>query len=73
MCLAVPMKVIRIQGDNMALVEIEGIQRAVCLDIVDESPRPGDFVLVHAGFAIHRMDPEEGERQIAELERLLSG
>ena len=73
MCLALPMKVVAVKDGNMALVEVEGLQREVCLDIVDALPREGDFVLVHAGFAIHRIDPEEGEKQLAEMERLLRG
>jgi hydrogenase expression/formation protein HypC len=67
------MKVVSLKEGNVALVEMEGLEREVCLDIVDSLPREGDFVLVHAGFAIHRMDPEEGERQLAEMERLLRG
>jgi len=73
MCLALPMKVVAVKDGNMATVEVEGLQREVCLDVVDDLPRKGDFVLVHAGFAIHRIDPEEGERQLAEMERLLRG
>jgi hydrogenase expression/formation protein HypC len=58
MCLAVPMEVIRIDGQN-ARVALGGVARDIRLDIVDHRPEVGDYVIVHAGFAIHRIDPEE--------------
>ncbi|MGE4557604.1 MAG: HypC/HybG/HupF family hydrogenase formation chaperone [Desulfovibrionaceae bacterium] len=58
MCLAVPMEVTRID-DMVADVRISGVTRQVRLEIVDRSPEVGDFVIVHAGFALRRLDREE--------------
>ena len=58
MCLAVPMEVTRIDG-NRAWVSVGGTKREIRLDIVDESPKLGDYVIVHAGFAIRRIDEQE--------------
>ncbi|MDK2955535.1 MAG: hydrogenase expression/formation protein HypC [Desulfovibrionales bacterium] len=58
MCLAVPMEVTRID-DMIADVRISGVTRQVRLEIVDRSPEVGDFVIVHAGFALRRLDREE--------------
>ncbi|MEF3698259.1 HypC/HybG/HupF family hydrogenase formation chaperone [Desulfolutivibrio sp.] len=55
MCLAVPMEIIAI-ADNVADVEIGGVKRQVRLDIIDEAPAIGDYVIVHAGFALRRLD-----------------
>ncbi|MDQ7833510.1 MAG: HypC/HybG/HupF family hydrogenase formation chaperone [Desulfovibrionaceae bacterium] len=55
MCLAVPMEIIGI-ADNVADVEIGGVKRQVRLDIIDEAPAVGDYVIVHAGFALRRLD-----------------
>ena len=71
MCLAVPMKVIKIQGDpddflngQIAVVDADGISKETRLDIVDHWPKPGDYLIIHAGFAIHTLDPLEAETNI---------
>ena len=68
MCLAIPMRVTEIRGSAgdfavspAALVDADGIQREVRLDIVDRWPVVGDYVIVHAGFAIHTLDATEAE------------
>jgi hydrogenase expression/formation protein HypC len=80
MCLAIPMRVIEIRGSaddfavpQVALVDADGVRREVRLDVVDRWPRVGDYVIVHAGFAIHSLEEGEAEvnlrllRQMAEL------
>lgn len=57
MCLAIPAKIIEIDND-MGLVDMEGTRRSVSL-LLQEDARVGDYVIVHAGFAIHRIDEEE--------------
>ncbi len=71
MCLAVPMKVIKIQGDpddflsgQIAVVDADGISKETRLDIVDRWPELGDYLIIHAGFAIHTLDPQEAETNI---------
>lgn len=58
MCLAVPMEITAIH-DKIADVEIGGVAKQVRMEIIDEPAAVGDYVIVHAGFAIHRMDREE--------------
>ncbi len=71
MCLAVPMKVIELEGEQddffnppVATVEAEGMMRKIRLDIVDRFPRVGDYVIVHAGFAIHTLSPGEANESL---------
>lgn len=81
MCLAVPGRVVRLSGENpisrVGHVDFGGIEKQVSLAFVPEA-REGDFVLVHVGFAISRVDEEEARRvfdylkQIDALERELS-
>ncbi|MCS7233271.1 MAG: HypC/HybG/HupF family hydrogenase formation chaperone [Synergistetes bacterium] len=59
MCLAIPHKVIEIDG-NEALTEIGGIRKKIRLDLL-ENVEVGDFVLVHAGFAIEKLNIEEAK------------
>ena len=58
MCLGVPGVVVEIDGAQ-AVVDFRGVRRKVALDIVDEPVAPGDHVLVHVGFAIRRIAPED--------------
>ena len=80
MCLAVPMRIINITGNAddilsqpTALVESDGIQKDVRLDIVDRWPQVGDFVIIHAGFAIHTLDPQEAKTNLQLLQEMANG
>lgn len=68
MCLAIPMQVIEIRGkaedflaEQIAVVDADGIRREIRLDIVDRWPEIGDYLIIHAGFAIHTLDACEAE------------
>ena len=72
MCLAVPGKVIEIEGDGelrMARVDFSGVQRQACLAYVPEA-RIGDYVLVHVGFAISTIDEEAAHETLAALKEM---
>lgn len=72
MCIAFPGKVIRIDEDNIALIEIGGTTREVSLDIIDEPVAVGDYVICHAGFAIQRLDEEVAKEKLAFLNELIA-
>ena len=65
MCLAIPAKVVSIDGTS-ALVSIENVEYTASLLLIDDVS-PGDYIMLHAGFAIEKVDPEEA----AETLRLL--
>ena len=72
MCLAVPGKLVEAQSisdSRVGVVEFGGIKRAVFLDFVPEA-QVGDYVLVHVGFAISRLDEEEAHRTYKLLEHI---
>ena len=54
MCLAIPSKITRID-DNMATIDVDGVQRQASLLLLEDAGI-GDYVIVHAGFAIHKID-----------------
>jgi hydrogenase expression/formation protein HypC len=62
MCLAIPARIITFDG-NYAIVDFDGIQKQVCIALLDELAI-GDYVIVHAGFAINRLDLDEAERTL---------
>ena len=63
MCLAVPLRLAEIDG-NDAVGERDGIRRKVRVDFIKE-PKVGDYVIVHAGFAIERLSAEQAEEVLA--------
>lgn len=67
MCLAIPAKVTKINGD-IATIEVGGVARRASLMLVSDVV-VGDYVIVHAGFAIHRIDPEEAEESLELLRK----
>jgi len=72
MCLAVPGKIIEAEdrdGNRIAKVQFGGIARQAFLNFVPEA-QVGDYVMVHVGFAISRVDPEEAARTFQILEEM---
>ena len=71
MCLAIPSKIIEINND-LGIVDVDGVKKEVALHLI-EDPKVGDYVIVHAGFAINRIDENEALetlkvfKEIAEL------
>ena len=77
MCLAVPMRVVRVSGSEddfsstqLAVVEAQGIEKEVRLDLVDRWPKNGDYLIIHAGFAIHTLDEKEAEINLKLLQEM---
>lgn len=56
MCLSIPSKVIEIDENNYATVETLGVRRQVTLDLISEPVSVGDYVLIHVGFAMEKID-----------------
>jgi len=67
MCIAVPMKLVEIK-DDMGVVEHSGVQRDVGLMLMDDI-QLGDWVLIHAGFAISKLNQEEAEETLSLLKQ----
>lgn len=69
MCLAIPARVTGIEDNRMASVDIMGVTRKVSLDLVPEA-NEGDFVLVHAGFALQVIDEETAKDTLELLKQI---
>jgi hydrogenase expression/formation protein HypC len=69
MCLAIPMRLIEIEG-TIAVAEVDGVTRQVRLDLLPEATL-GDYVLIHAGLAIARVDAEHAEETLALIRNLV--
>jgi hydrogenase expression/formation protein HypC len=67
-CLAVPARILSIEGTD-AVVDMDGVQRAASLALTPEA-KVGDYVLLHAGFAIHLIDEQLARETLELLERM---
>jgi hydrogenase expression/formation protein HypC len=63
MCLAIPVRVEALLPEQMARVTLSGVSKMVCVALV-ENVRVGDYVLLHVGYALTRLDPDEAERTL---------
>lgn len=72
MCLGIPGRVVALGPEGMAEVDFGGVRRAVSLALCPEAA-VGDWVLVHVGFAIQRLDPQEAEERWELLRELTDG
>ena len=71
MCVAVPMQVVSIDGE-IAVTEIDGVRREASLMLLAEEVAVGDFVIVHAGFALHKIDEHEAMESLKVLRQMAS-
>ena len=72
MCLAIPGKIVAIEEQScmrMGRIDYGGITREACLEYIPD-PRIGEYVMVHVGFAISKVDAEEAERTYRYLEEM---
>jgi hydrogenase expression/formation protein HypC len=72
-CLAIPGRVMEFvdEANRLATVDVAGVQRTINVGLVDEDDRPaevGDWVLIHVGFALSRIDEEEAEATLSLLQ-----
>ena len=66
MCLAIPAQVMELLDDGMARIDLDGVSKAISIALV-ENVAVGDFVVVHVGYALSKIDAEEAERTLALL------
>lgn len=71
MCVGVPMQVISIDGDDI-VAETDGVRRQASLMILGDEVQVGDFLIIHAGFAISKLDEEEARETIRMMKEVFS-
>ncbi len=70
MCLAIPMKLIKVEGDK-GIVELSGVKKEVSLYLLD-NVKKGDYLIIHAGFAIQKLDEKEAQETLKIWEEIES-
>lgn len=71
MCLSIPSKVVEIDDNNMATVDTMGIKRYVSLDLIADEINIGDYILIHVGFAMNKIDEEEALQSLGLYQEML--
>ena len=66
MCLAIPVRITELLDDGMARVSMEGVSKVISVALVDDVG-VGDYVVLHVGYALSKIRPEEAERTLALL------
>ncbi|WP_303787234.1 HypC/HybG/HupF family hydrogenase formation chaperone [Azovibrio restrictus] len=64
MCLAIPARVVELRDPDLAVVDLSGVQKEISLALVDDVA-VGDYVIVHVGYALNKLDPEEAAKTLA--------
>jgi hydrogenase expression/formation protein HypC len=64
MCLAIPARVLELHDDQQGVVDLGGVRKKISLELV-EGVGVGDWIIVHVGYALSRLDPLEAERTLA--------
>ncbi len=70
MCLGIPSKIIRI-NDSMATIDVYGAQRDISIMLLEDQVKVGDYVLVHAGFAIQKLQKKEAKETLKLFDQYL--
>ncbi len=63
MCLAIPARIVEIADNDQAVVDLGGVRKEVSLALV-EGIEVGDYVIIHVGYALTRLDPQEAEKTL---------
>lgn len=63
MCLAIPARIVEMLDNDMATVDVGGVRKDVSLSLVS-GVNVGEYVIVHVGYALARLDPEEAEKTL---------
>ena len=64
MCIALPVRVVELLDGQNALVDLDGVKKNISLALVDDI-QPGDYVIVHVGYALSKLDTDEAEKTLA--------
>jgi hydrogenase expression/formation protein HypC len=63
MCLAIPAKVVELREGDQAVIDLAGVRKEISLALV-EGVSPGDYVIVHVGYALQKLDPGEAQKTL---------
>ena len=63
MCLALPARIVELLPDSEGMIDVGGVRKRISLELVQDT-QPGDYVIVHVGYALTKLDPDEAEKTL---------
>ena len=69
MCLAIPVKVVEVKSPEFGVVDLGGVTKEISLALVDDV-KVGDYVILHVGYALSKLDPDEAAKTLALFEEI---
>ncbi|MBP7847072.1 MAG: HypC/HybG/HupF family hydrogenase formation chaperone [Burkholderiales bacterium] len=72
MCLAIPTQIVKLLDNQMALTSLSGVEKEISLSLLQEEVQAGDYVIVHVGYALSKLDEEDAKKTLAYFEELLN-
>ena len=70
MCLALPARIVEIDGDDQAVVDLGGVRKTISVALVPDV-QAGEYVIVHVGYALSKLDPGEAARTLALFDQVM--
>lgn len=71
MCLAVPTQIVKLLDNQMALSSLSGVEKEISLALLQDEVKVGDYVIVHVGYALSKLDEEDAKKTLAYFAELL--
>lgn len=71
MCLAIPTQIIKLLDNQMALTSLSGVEKEISLALIQDDVKEGDFVIVHVGYALSKLDEEDAQKTLAYFAELM--
>ncbi|AJI55723.1 HypC/HybG/HupF family hydrogenase formation chaperone [Francisella philomiragia] len=71
MCLAIPAEIVEIREDNQAIVNVGGVKKNISLALLRDEVLIGDFVIIHVGFALSKLDKEMAQQTLEDLKSII--
>ena len=72
MCLTVPTQIIKLLDNNMALTSLSGVEKEISLALLPEKVAVGDYVIVHVGYALNKLDEQDAKKTLAYFAEMLN-
>ncbi len=71
MCLAVPTQIIKLLAENRAIASLGGVEKEISLALLQEAVQIGDYVIIHVGYALNKLDEEDAKKTLTYFAQML--
>ncbi len=72
MCLAVPVQITKLLSNNRAIASLSGVEKEISLALIQETVLVGDYVIIHVGYALNKLNEEDAKKTLSYFEQMLN-